>query len=402
MSKNVFFLLLLVASACTTLEVENQQLVDTVLLTPESITTSLQVVNLTVDEDSFQYMYQHYKEKIFITAEVDWYDASRSAVMESKSAMIQIKGAGSAANPLKSLEITFDQPYDNSINPILSPEKVKPGHSLNTLKSIRLRNSGSDFYRTMFRDLAMTQVAINTELDIDLTYGSPVQAFINGDYYGLLNLRTETNKEAIATLNDTDVSNVTLMEVDRKNGNLEYRQGNELLADSLRHAIKQGDADLLWELLDIPSFIDYLLFEDYIGNNDWPHNNSKAYSVNGSKFRFVLYDLDRAGETSRNIILPKLEYRDMDIGLIYQALMKRAEFIPILERRQKEIYEQLNPELFQEIVSSFQLRLEDDITYQISKYQIPESKLHWRMHIEEMIRDFKKQDQSVRKKYNLD
>lgn len=402
MSRTSFFLLLLIASACTTLEVENQVLVDTDILTPESITTSLQVVNLTVEEDSFSYMYDNYKDDIIISAEVDWYDQSKSIIMQSKSSKIQIKGAGSAANPLKSLEITFDEAYDNSTNPILNPDKVNSRHSLSSLKSIRLRNSGSDFYRTMFRDLAMTQLAIETELDIDLTYGTPVHAFVNGDYYGLLNLRNETNEESVAALNNTDLSNVTLMEVDRKNGNLEYRYGNEQLADSLRSAIKHGKTDELWEMLDIPSFIDYILFEDYIGNNDWPHNNSKAYSVNGGKFRFLLYDLDRAGETSRTIILPKLEYRDMDIGLIYQALMERAEFIPILERRQEEIYDLVSPSVFQDIVSSFQSRIEEDITYQISKYQVPESELHWHMYIEELMREFKIQDKRVRKKYNLD
>lgn len=398
-SLSPFALVLMIA--CTTISVEEQEMVDTSLLTPFSIATHLQVVDVLVDQANFNEMYENYGQKIKLPAQINWYSPTKELMMQEKRAVIEIKGATSAMNPLKSIGITFDEAHDNESIPILTPTNTTAGHSLNQLKSIRLRNSGSDFYRTMFRDLAMTQLAIDANLNIDLTYGVPVHTFVNGSYLGLLNLRSEHNEEGIASLKQTEVSNITLMVVENKD-KLKHRFGDEALADELRQALKNGDSERLWELIDIPSFIDYVLFEDYVGNNDWPQNNCKAYSINGSKFRFILFDLDRAGETARRTILPRLEYRDTDIALIYQGLMKRAEFIPMLERRQKEIYSQLSRGQFNEIALKFMDRIQDDMIYQISKYQIPENELQWKIEVEALMRAFEKQDKMVRNKYKLD
>ena len=52
----------------------------------------------------------------------------------------------------------------------------------------------------------------------------------------------------------------------------------------------------LRNMVDIDELCNYVAVQMYLGNNDWPQNNQKAWRprVENGKFRFVLYDLDAA------------------------------------------------------------------------------------------------------------
>ena len=57
------------------------------------------------------------------------------------------------------------------------------------------------------------------------------------------------------------------------------------------NAIENENLNYLKDEIDINNFIDYMIFQSYIGNTDWPHNNARLYAINNEKFRFVLFDL---------------------------------------------------------------------------------------------------------------
>jgi len=40
--------------------------------------------------------------------------------------------------------------------------------------------------------------------------------------------------------------------------------------------------------------MDYMIFEFYVGNRDWPCSNVRFYAINDGPIRFVLYDLGQA------------------------------------------------------------------------------------------------------------
>lgn len=399
----LYILICVIAASCSELTVENEpEYPATDELTPTTIDTQFGVVNIFAEQEDLDRMFRYYREDILIDAYIDWYRrGTRELILDSLPTKLEIKGQGSTEYPLKSLGFIFNGEVDNSQRQILDPPQVLERHTLDTLKSLRLRNSGNDFYGTMFKDLAYTQMALEKNLDFEFMYGEPVHAFINGDYYGLLNIRTESNEQGISRLLGVETEHITLMEVDDDNENLEHRAGSQELAQRVVTAIQQRDTEALWELIDISSYIDYIIYEDYVGNNDWPGRNAKAYSLNGQPFRFFLYDLDRAADIPRNPVLPELEYLDADLAKIYRALDKRPEFSKMLKKRQAEIYKMFSPAIFEEITDRFAQRIENDIDYNIGKYNLPDSKLHWRLNIEEIRRDFEVQDNHARGKYDL-
>ena len=137
----------------------------------------------------------------------------KQLVIANEAVELSIKGGFSTRFPLKSLGIKFEKKYDNTDRSLIHPKQLLPHHNIDEIKAIRLRNSGSDFRNTMLKDLSMTQLAINANLDIDLTYGTPALVYVNEEFYGLMNLRTEANTNGMAGLNGVKKSAITLAKI---------------------------------------------------------------------------------------------------------------------------------------------------------------------------------------------
>jgi len=176
-------------------------------LTPESMPTNLAVIDLIVDQEEFDNMFENYTKEIEIDGTLQMWRIGNSnkkhkLVANNIPMSIEIKGSSSAVYPLKSLGIKFESSVDNHDTPIFIPTTGVHTHlhKFNKIKSIRLRNSGNDFYNTMIKDISYSKLAIDNKLDFEFLYYEPVHAFVNGKYYGFMNLRTEKNQNGISRL----------------------------------------------------------------------------------------------------------------------------------------------------------------------------------------------------------
>lgn len=395
----IIFICLIVGFGCNKLTVE-ETLPDITNISPSIMDSELDRIH--IEADSFDYMYTFYFGDIQISATVKYYNGDGTLLFE-KDAQIKIKGAGSANNPMKSIGIVFGDKVNNSTFQILETSQALPNDNLSQLQSIRLRNSGNDDGVTHIKDLSVTELAIRNSIDLELKYGKAVHAFVNGEYFGLLNLRTEVDRIGLSDLLGVNVDDITIMKMDTPNNDLDFREGDEQVAQALIDAIETENGIALHQLIDIDNFIDYLIFEDYIGNTDWPQNNVRLYSVNGNKFRFLLYDLDGAATRNRVPRLPKMEYYEDDVSKIYQILRNHDQgFIQALEDRQAEIYGTLSTTKFNAIVDELSENIAGDIGYLIQKWGAPHSSLQWLMNVDQLKQDFHVNDFYNRKLYELD
>ena len=81
-------------------------------------------------------------------------------------------------------------------------------------------------------------------------------------------------------------------------------------------------------LLDIDSFIDYMLINQYAGNTDWDHHNWYAVRRRGPDsegFRFLCWDTELIFDNVNENVLSKNNGRNYPTG-IFQNLMKNAQF----------------------------------------------------------------------------
>jgi len=251
---------------------------------------ALPIVNIKVDQKAFDKIHEDADEDLEIEGRFNLY-RDDELVIENEAVELEIKGNFSTRFLLKTIGVKFEDKYDNRNRSLINPEQILPHHSLDKIKAIRLRNSGNDFEKTMVKDLSITQLAINAGLDLDLTYGEPSLVFINRKFHGLLNIRTEANTNGMAGLYDAKKSEVTLAKITTQE--FIKKDGDFARIDALVNAIENENENLnyLKDEIDINNFIDYMIFQSYIGNTDWPHNNARLYAINNEKFRFVLFDL---------------------------------------------------------------------------------------------------------------
>ena len=104
---------------------------------------------------------------------------------------IKIFGNWSRGQPQKSISIHARKSYGfDGIN-----YKIFEDKDINEFKTIILRNSGNDFNNTMLRDAYANRVVSSLELD-QQAY-RPAVVYINGEYWGIQNLREKVNEEFI-------------------------------------------------------------------------------------------------------------------------------------------------------------------------------------------------------------
>lgn len=169
------------------------------------------------------------------------------------------------------------------------------GDGLKKYKSIVLRQSGNDNKKTLFADLLMQNLA--TELPVLTQKGLMINVFINGNYWGVYNLRERYDAYFIGKSAGVKEKKVTILE----GGNGELKKGskkNRTKFISLIDTISNKEeattemVDYLKARIDIASFTYYILLETYYGNGDWLNNNVMWYKVGDGKWKWLLNDLD--------------------------------------------------------------------------------------------------------------
>ncbi len=194
-------------------------------------------------------------------------------------------------NPLKSLKLNAEKKYDgkNKFNyPFFDH---KPGLKF---KSLLLRNAGNDFRGAMMAD-AMQHVLVQGMLDVEYQPYQPTIHYINGQYYGIINLRERNNQQYVYSNFGYDNDSIDLIEhgfegYEVINGSVDAL---DRLVSLSEKAVDPVVYNQVKDLMDMDEFIAYLVTQIYCANWDWPRNNTKIFRhQNNGKFRWILFDLD--------------------------------------------------------------------------------------------------------------
>jgi hypothetical protein len=227
----------------------------------------------------------------------DWEKACHFELIETTGqkvidvdAGIKIFGNWSRANAQKSLAIYCNKTYGSEE----MKYKIFNDRPYDKYKNIILRNAGNDWNIAMFRDGLMSGLTYG--LNFDQQAFRPATIFLNGDYWGIQNIREKINEHMIAQHHqDVDENNISLLENDGTvigGSDTDYRtMMNFLESNSLA---TQANYNKMMEWIDVNSFIDYYSSELYGGNADWPGNNLRFWKSNDptGRWRWIMYDTD--------------------------------------------------------------------------------------------------------------
>ncbi len=161
-------------------------------------------------------------------------------------------------------------------------------------KVLQVRNGGNDL-SCRIKDASLQHIIISSGFHLDCQDYMPVHGFINGQYTGMLNMREPSNKHFAYSNYGIDTDLMDQMElgggIDLKVGNLDaFNRRRELSAS----AAQESTYKQICDLVDIDEFINYMATQIFLGGDDWPGNNCKAFKGNDGKFHIVLFDIDQA------------------------------------------------------------------------------------------------------------
>ena len=213
----------------------------------------------------------------------------------SQEAMIGIIGGCSRKYDVKSLKISTSKRLGAEVfDYAFFKDSDKKGKKYS---SLQLRNGGNGYESMRFRD-GFIQSLSKGMGNLDYQAYQPVSYYLNGSYKGLMGLRERTNGSYIEANYGIDEDKIDLIEMSENKimaslGDLNaYNEMIAFATDSNNYK-KDNYVAQLSNYMDVEEYVNYMIFEQFIVNTDWPGNNQKCWRKHiGGKFRWILYDTD--------------------------------------------------------------------------------------------------------------
>jgi hypothetical protein len=220
---------------------------------------------------------------------LEFYEADGTLSFKT-DAGIKIHGGASRSFDQKSLRLLARSGYgDAEFDYAFFPDT-----DVTSFKRLILRNGSHDWCYTMVRD-PVTHALVRDQ-DVDRQGYRPSRAFINGEYWGIYNIREKQDKHYVASHHGEDPDDLDILEYDGTEVNegdstnyfefLNYADQNDL-SDPKHYAWVQ-------ERMDVAEFIEYVIIETFVSNYDWPGNNIQFWRPrrDGGLWRWTLYDTE--------------------------------------------------------------------------------------------------------------
>ncbi|MFC2145603.1 CotH kinase family protein [Actinomycetota bacterium] len=266
----------------------------------------------------------------------------------SQNAGLRVQGGSTRYLRNKSMRIYASDLYDykDMFDYPIFPGLLKPnsGETLTHFKSFMLRNSGNDYYQAYFRDGILQSLV--SHLGFDTQAYRPAIIFINGEYWGIYNIREDYDEWYIANNYDVDMSEVAILEerdarieVGVPEDKIHYLEMFKFIEEKVDSGtINDPDVyEYINTLMDIDNFINYFASQIFILNNDWPQNNirfwrlgTKIYEPDAiyghdGKWRWMMFDVDSSFSLKGQSVKHN-SIRDAKRDKLFSLLLENNEF----------------------------------------------------------------------------
>ncbi|MFM7710811.1 MAG: CotH kinase family protein, partial [Ferruginibacter sp.] len=201
---------------------------------------------------------------------------------------LKIFGGYTRGNPEKSMKVTAKKKY----GPGKFKAAVFPLKDIRTFNALVLRVSGSDFMKTRFQDMLCASLAAEMRID-HMTY-QPSVLFVNGEYWGIHNVREKIDLTYLEQNHDADSASTDLLHFD----------GDRLFGSSIPYGnmiqnfknLEPDNPHFIEEIekrMDVTNYFNFMVLQIYLANIDMRGNIKfwRAGNLDG-RFRWIFYDAD--------------------------------------------------------------------------------------------------------------
>ena len=246
---------------------------------------------------------------IFDNYNSDWLKPAHAAYLteesghplafETNTAIRPDGGAGgSRSQPQHSFRLSFahaalgEKPVEYPIIP------DRPNRT--TYSDVYLRNGSNQYLSLPYKDASQVRMMSEGTKNYYSSY-RPASVYINGQYFGLYELREKFNKEFFEVHDGANSDSIELLSLSyfynlvlrAVEGNVDnfWNSYDSFLALNPSESNYFAQAD---NYFDLKHYTDYIIGESWMGNVDWPGNNIKIYRSDKTqnRWRFGLIDLE--------------------------------------------------------------------------------------------------------------
>ncbi len=171
--------------------------------------------------------------------------------------------------------------------------RIFPDLPFEQYEAFVLRNSGGDFDVTHIRD-AMMQTLVK-DIDVDGQAYRPTVIYLNGEYWGILNIREKLNEHYIEAHFGVLENNLDMLENNWNTIHGDRDHFDDLLNYIDTHDMTSSESYAhVKDQIDLDEYLNYMTSEIFYANVDWPGWNLKYWRPRtpDGKWRWILFDLD--------------------------------------------------------------------------------------------------------------
>jgi hypothetical protein len=237
----------------------------------------------------------------------------------------------------------------------------------------------SNWHQTGGQDFMAQRVASHQDLNIDCLGVRQTVVFINGEYWGIYTLEESPDEHYVADHYLINKERVNLIKWWRHEKNGDWKDWSDFMRWAQKADMsKAEDQDYAFSRMDMPNFLDYLIFETFSANLDWPHNNVMQWqSDTGEPFRFIFYDGDGCFTKLRFKALKNAVSKKYDSDII-AFFLGSEEFRRMFISRSQELKKSVfSYETTKPVLDEYRSLVQDEIWRQSSRFNFPVSETRW-------------------------
>lgn len=332
---------------------------------------------------------------------IEYYD-QLGMLAFAQNAGIRVHGGLSRKYPLKSYRLYARAEYDrqNAFNYQFFDDLEQ-----DSFKRLILRGFGQTYEYTVFGEAAAHEVL--KPLNLDIQYSSPVILFINGEYFGIRNIRQRLDEFYLEEKYQVSRNDITMLaghgflDGGSPIGSAQYITMYNYI--TTKDMTKQEHYQFAKEQMDIENFIDYYISQLYFINMDWPQNNilywkkNVRYNPNApyghdGRWRWMVFDLDAGFAASWGGNQPDMNSFERmtgdswKTGRLFTSLLQNDEFKAQFVYRLIELSETVfDKETTQRIILEMKTMYQPEMQEHIDRFGYPASINSWDYYVNKMM-----------------
>ena len=245
-------------------------------------------------------------------------------------------------------------------------------------KSFVLRNSGNDCMWTRLLDGFQSRLLDGYGTQVVHQAWNPVVVYINGVYWGHMNMRERVDKYFVAqheglTMDQADQITILESNMTLKVGDPEARREYRSMIEQIKKsdpAKNEADLQYILDRVDVDNYFEYLALEMFVGNSDIGNLRMYRTGEPGAKWKWLWYDADY-GLYSSSFDSPKSYTKAAGMG---EKKINNTIFLKLLTVPEyKDKFLRKLGDIFKLFTTQYMLETLEPLVEQIK----PEMDLHW-------------------------